>query len=241
MLDIKNLNINYNNKVILKDFSLTIDKGQVCTILGYSGCGKTSILNSIVNSVNYSGKILINNELVDFKNNSIEYVEQNYRLFNFKTLYENIVFGLKLKKIKFDEKKVIGLCENMGIVESLYKYPNKISGGQRQRAALLRSIITNPQLLLLDEPFSALDYLTKENIQKIFLDYVSNNNITCLMITHNIDEAVYLSDKIVILDKNPSVIKAILNNKKKQERDSKEFVEAVATIRKILIKTGENL
>ncbi len=232
MLKIENLNISYNDKKVVEDVSFIADKGKICVFLGFTGAGKTSIFNSIVNLIKYDGTITLNDKKIVNKDITISMSTQHYDLYSFKSVYQNVVLGLKLKKIPIDKEKVNLLLKEFDLYEHRDKFPNQLSGGQKQKVSLLRSIVQDPDLFLLDEPFSALDSFTREYMQKKLLSYLQNRECVTLLITHSIEEALYLGDKIFILSDKPSKIVKVIENQKGQDKTEEDFLKKVIEIRK---------
>ncbi|MFV0519089.1 MAG: ABC transporter ATP-binding protein [Lachnospirales bacterium] len=232
MLKVKNLNITYDNKKIVEDINFNANKGELCVFLGFTGAGKTSIFNSIVNLVEYEGTITFNDEKIVNKDITISMSTQHYDLYNFKTVYQNIVLGLKLKKIEINKEQIFDLLKSFDLYEHRNKFPNQLSGGQKQKVSLLRSIVQEPELFLLDEPFSALDSFTREYMQQKLLKYLEEKKCVTLLITHSIEEALFLGDKIFILSEKPSKIVKIIENEKGKDKTSEDFLKKVIEIRK---------
>ncbi len=233
MLNVKNLCVSYDNVKVIDNINFTVNQGELIVFLGLSGAGKTSIFNAIANLIDYEGEITFNNNTIINKDLNIAMSTQNFDLYNFKTVYQNIVLGLKLKKLPIDKDRIKSLMEEVGLWEHRNKYPEQLSGGQKQRVSLLRSITTNPELFLLDEPFSALDYFTREQMQKALLKYLDNQKCATILITHSIEEALYLGDKIYILGNSPSTITEVFENEKGRNRTDATFIEDTVTIRKL--------
>jgi NitT/TauT family transport system ATP-binding protein len=215
IISIKNLNKCFGEQQILNNISFEVNKQEIIALFGPNGCGKSTILNSI------SGE---NKNEVQKKFNSTElsYVFQNYRdsLFPWKTNYENILFPLKVQK-KNEQvitERINQITEIFDFNE-LQKYPYELSGGQQQIVALMRALITLPKILLIDEPFSALDYKNNLMVRQYILKYYEKYKPTIIIVTHNIEEAVYLANKIIILSKSPTQVKSIIHNPKKYPRD----------------------
>lgn len=196
MIKIKNLYKNFNEKKILENLSLEVNKGDIVTILGRSGSGKTTLLKCIAGFDNeYTGSIKVSKK--------IGYMFQDDLLLNYLNVYNNITLPMKLNKNINKEEFLNNLneySEVFGIKEYLNQDISKLSGGQKQRVAFLRSFLISKDILLLDEPFSKLDDFTKFSIYKWFIDIYLKYNFTCILITHNIDEAILLSNKIYILE-----------------------------------------
>lgn len=206
-LEIKNLKKQYNDTKVFKDINFNVKKGEFVTLLGPSGCGKSTLLRCIagLTSVN-EGKIILDDKditkLTPQKRN-IGMVFQNYALFPNLNVYENVAFGLKIKKEKKKEieKRVKKMLELVELDEFAKKYPSSLSGGQMQRVALARSLITNPNLLLLDEPLSALDAKIRKSLREQIKKIQKSLNLTTIFVTHDQEEALLLSDKIILMQK----------------------------------------
>ncbi len=201
----ENINKYYNNQHVLKDLDLTINKGDFVTLLGPSGCGKSTLLRCLAGLESItSGNILLDDENITFKNprqRNIGMIFQQYSLFPTMTVYQNIAFGLKMKK---ENKKTIdGLVkEALKLVQlegSEKKFPSQLSGGEQQRVALARCIVTKPKVLLLDEPFSAIDAKLRKSLQRRIKDIHKELNMTCVFVTHDQEEAMTMSDVIHLM------------------------------------------
>lgn len=196
-------------KTALEDISLTIEKGEFVSFLGPSGCGKTTLLSIIAGLLQPTdGDIRIEGEVVKKANSSIGYMLQHDYLFPWKTIEENIFIGLKIMKNESVEAKqnAIKLLEEIGLHGVEKAYPRQLSGGMRQRVALVRTLATSPKLLLLDEPFSALDFQTKLKLEDLVYQILKEYKKTALLVTHDIGEAIAMSDRIFLLSTNPGKI-----------------------------------
>lgn len=209
VLEIKNISKKYqalNGEVeALKNVCFTISEGEFVSLIGPSGCGKSTILSIIAGLEKASsGKIQIDGEL--------GYMLQKDSLLEWRTIYQNAIFGLETRHIKTKENQayVIELLKKYHLYEFKDKYPNQLSGGMRQRAALIRTLAIKPKILLLDEAFSALDYQTRIMVTKDIYDILKNEQITALMVTHDISEAISMSDRVIILSNRPASVKDIL-------------------------------
>ena len=213
MIKINNLSVKYGNTEALKGFSLDLDKGEIYSLIGPSGCGKTTLLRVLCGiQKEYTGEIIHNGSNIKKEPLSVGYVPQSFGLLNWKTVEENIYLPYKLDKSKtlnIEESNYI--LETLKISDLLKRYPAEISGGQKQRVALARAFISQPTLLLMDEPFSALDTFTSIATQNLFLELWSKYKITTLFITHNIHESVSLGKQIVLMsnDRDKNKIKFI--------------------------------
>lgn len=228
-----------DNKQILKDINISVKDKETISILGVSGVGKTTLFNIIAGLISPSkGKILLNGKDITSKKAQISYMLQKDLLLPFRTVYENIALPLEIKgeDKHIIKEKIMSLVKDFGLEDILNSYPISISGGQRQRVALLRTYMFSSEVVLLDEPFSALDYFTKRGIYKWFNDLKKKLSLTSLIITHDIDEAMLLSDKIYIIKNRPGTITNIIELPKNKDLLSKEFIELKQKILKILIE-----
>lgn len=228
-LEIENLCIEFENKIIVKDINLKVNKGELVSIVGVSGTGKSTIFNAVAGLISPKyGNIYLNKENIVNKKGKVSYMLQKDLLLPFRTTIDNIALPLLIKGVNKEKayKKINNYIDKFGLKNQEFKYPNKLSGGQRQRAALLRTYMFSSDMILLDEPFSALDFITKKNIHKWYMDIRKELNLTTLLITHDIDEAIYLSDKIYILASNgeySTLSKEIEINIENRDNTSPEF------------------
>lgn len=231
ILDIKNLKKIYHNEsgetLAIKDFSFELYDGEFIAIVGPSGCGKSTILSVLCGLEDKSdGEIKFANE-----KSKIGYMLQQDSLFEWLTILDNCLIGLKIQNQLTEENKqyVIHLLETYGLKDFMYKYPNDLSGGMRQRVALIRTLATKPDILLLDEPFSALDYQSRLAVSDDVYRIIKSEKKSAIMVTHDIAEAISIADRIIVLTKRPCVVKKIykieLTDKKTpiENRKAKEF------------------
>jgi NitT/TauT family transport system ATP-binding protein len=198
----------------LKNITFSVDKGDFISIVGPSGCGKSTLLNIIAGLVPpSSGKISIKYEEDKESSVAMGYMFQKDHLFEWLSVWNNVLLGLKIKnKITNSNKSNLEkLLKNYNLWEFRNHMPSQLSGGMRQRVALIRTLALNPQVLLLDEPFSALDYQSRLKASDEIYKIIKNENKTALMVTHDISEAVSMSNKIIVLSKRPAYIKEILD------------------------------
>ncbi|HLR21481.1 MAG TPA: ABC transporter ATP-binding protein [Tissierellaceae bacterium] len=198
----------------LKDINLNVYNDEIISIVGPSGCGKSTLLSIISGLVKpSSGDVQIKGEKIDGPLNNIGYMFQNDQLFEWRNILDNVILGLEIQK-RLDENKIEDAKEmliNYGLEDFMYSYPYQLSGGMRQRVALIRTLLLKPDLLLLDEPFSALDYQTRLAISDEIGLILKKEKKTAIMVTHDIAEAISMSDRIVILSNRPGTIKEIIN------------------------------
>lgn len=203
-VELKNINKSFGDFKASNDVSFGIEKGKLVGLLGSSGSGKTTILRMIAGlETPDSGEIYIDGKLVNnipAGKRGIGFVFQNYALFKYMTVYDNIAFGLEVQKKSKAEikKRVLELIELVGLKGMEKRYPSQLSGGQRQRVAFARALAPNPQLLLLDEPFSALDAKVRAEIRSWLRNMIDNLGITSIFVTHDQDEAIEVAHEIII-------------------------------------------
>ena len=216
LLKIENISKMYQAKngeiEALKDINFTVDNGEFVSIIGPSGCGKSTLLSIIAGlEEKTSGKLYIDGEESNGITSKIGYMLQKDSLLEWRGIYKNVIFGLEIKKINTPEnrKYVEELLKKYHLYEFKDKYPSQLSGGMRQRVALIRTLAIRPKILLLDEAFSAIDYQTRLMVTKDIYNIIKNENVTTLMVTHDISEAISMSDRIVVLSERPATVKTI--------------------------------
>ena len=208
ILEVKNICKTYqaeNGEIeALKDINFSVKQGEYISIIGPSGCGKSTLLSIIAGLENKtSGEIYVNGK--------IGYMLQKDNLLEWRTIYKNVLLGLEIQKSLTSENKeyVVELLKKYGLYEFKDKYPRQLSGGMRQRVALIRTLAIRPKVLLLDEAFSALDYQTRLMVTEDIYKILKNENITALMVTHDISEAISMSDRVIVLTHRPATVKKI--------------------------------
>lgn len=233
MLEIKNLSVAYDGLAVLSELNLQVASGEICTIVGPSGCGKSTLLKAVAGLLDgFEGDILFNGEPLTSRQHRMGYVPQSDGLLPWKTVEQNITLALQIKQLPLekDGKSVVqSALERIGLSAHKRKFPGALSGGQRQRVAIARAFVLAPDVLLMDEPFSALDGVTKEAMQQFFLDIWQDLAGATLFITHDIEEAVFLGQKIVVM--LPGMDIQILESPG-ETRASEAFVQTCAQIRK---------
>ena len=247
LLEIENLKLIYHSKQgeneALKNVSFKVDEGELVSIVGPSGCGKTTILSIIAGLLKASdGKILIDGNEFSGVNKQVGYMFQKDNLFDWRTIWQNVCIGLEISKTNTQEnqQKVMSLLEKYGLSDFKDSRPRQLSGGMRQRVALIRTLAMNPKLLLLDEPFSALDYQTRLLVGEDVWNIIKQEKQTAVLVTHDISEAISLSDRVIILSQRPSVVKQIVNIPFNDEsplkrRENKNFSEVFDKVWKELV------
>ena len=213
-LKIINLSKIYHDKngetLAIDNVSFNVLEKEIISIVGPSGCGKSTLLSILVGLIEKSsGDIIFNNNI------KFGYMLQTDSLYPWRTIFDNCLLGLEITKQKNKEniKKVEYLLKKYGLYDFKDKYPNSLSGGMRQRVALIRTLVLNPDILLLDEPFSALDYQTRLNLSNDLYKIIKEEGKTVVLITHDIAEAISISNRIIVLTKRPATIKNIYDIK----------------------------
>ena len=206
MLNITNLSADYGGKPALQDINLTLDSGELLVVLGPSGCGKTTLLNLIAGFVPYQhGTIQLEGKKVEGPGAERGVVFQNEGLLPWRNVQENVAFGLQLAGINREQRleTARAMLKKVGLEGAEKRYIWQLSGGQRQRVGIARALAANPQLLLLDEPFGALDAFTREQMQTLLLRLWHETGKQVLLITHDIEEAVFMATELVLLSPGP--------------------------------------
>lgn len=236
-IEIKNINKSFHTRgsdheiKVLDNVNLNIKDGEFVCLLGPSGCGKTTLLRLIAGlDQPTTGEVIADGELVNNPSRDRAVIFQQYSLFPWLTVLENVLFGLNLKKDSNKEENIKAAeryLENVGLIDFKDSYPYELSGGMKQRVAIIRSLLNHSPILLMDEPFSALDMQNRHMLQEQLIGVWKRFNNTIVFVTHDVDEAVYLADKIVVMDKNPGKIREVfeVNMPRLRKRESKEFIE----------------
>ena len=241
-LQIRSIYKSFGSKAVLKGIDVDVKHGEFVTLLGPSGCGKTTLLRIIGGFEKAdSGEVLLNGQVISNRSPSkrpINTVFQNYALFPHLNIFGNVAFGLKSQKVPKDEieRRVNAMLELVNIADLAKEMPSTLSGGQKQRAALARALVNEPEILLLDEPLGALDAFTRMHIQDELLDIKNTQKTSVLMITHDIDEAVYLSDYVIVMTPRPGRVAQIIEvgMEHPRNRSDEKFVKRRNEILEIL-------
>jgi NitT/TauT family transport system ATP-binding protein len=216
ILEVRNLSKKYqgeNDEILAIDgINFYVEKGEFVSVIGPSGCGKSTLLSLIAGLENKTiGEIYIEGERQENISENVGYMLQRDCLLEWKNILDNTLFGLDVRgELNAETKEyVMNLLRKYEIIDFINKYPSELSGGMRQRVALIRTLAIKPKILLLDEAFSALDYQTRINVTNDIYRILKNESITALMVTHDISEAISMSDRIIVLSKRPGKIKSI--------------------------------
>ena len=212
-VSVKNITKNYGTVEALRDMSLEFPRGQLTSLLGPSGCGKTTLLKIIAGLLEpTSGEVLVNGKTVTDPGPDRAFVFQDFALLPWATVLKNVAFGLQMRGVAASEREDIAAkyIKDVGLAGFEQSYPHELSGGMRQRVGLARALSVDADVLLMDEPFSAVDEQTRRKFQEDLLNLVQHENKTFIFVTHSIEEAVYVSDQIAILLPRPSRVSEII-------------------------------
>jgi NitT/TauT family transport system ATP-binding protein len=243
-LAISNACVQYGSLEVLRDVNLTVDDREIVTIIGPSGCGKTTLLRSAAGLVRLTqGEIRIDGEAVDRPMAGVTMVFQQFALFPWKTLSGNIAYGLRLRRLAKAEvgRRVEDAIRLVGLSGFERSYPHQLSGGMQQRAGLARALVMEPRLLLMDEPFSAVDAQTREQLQFELLRIWDARPTSLLFVTHAIEEAVLMGDRVVVLAGRPARVHEVFSIDLPRPRDraitgSDDFVRARNSVWRALVE-----
>jgi NitT/TauT family transport system ATP-binding protein len=228
-------------KTVLRGIDFELSFRDSLAIVGPSGCGKTTLILTVAGLLEATaGSVFFQDIAITGPNQDIALVLQEYGLFPWKTVAANITIGAKIQKIVVSGKRLDALKKELDIEGLDHLYPAQLSGGQRQRVALARALLTNPLLLLLDEPFAAIDTVTRERLQNQLLQAFKQRQFSFIIVTHNIEEAVFLGRKIIVLANDASSIKTIIDNPAMGDidyRNRAQFFELSTALRKVLEET----
>ena len=234
-IELRNISLQYesaeNSVTALQDVSFGVEAAEFLCVVGQSGCGKTTMLNIVAGFLKPTqGEILISGKTVTGKGLDRGIVFQDFaQLFPWRTAQRNIEFGLEMKGIAKEERAEIALrfLRLVNLEKFARSYPHELSGGMQQRVAIARALAYNPAVLLMDEPFAALDALTREEMQRFLVDVWRETKKTVVYVTHNVAEAVYLADRVIVFSPHPGTVKAQVKITLPRPRDtlSVEFLE----------------
>ncbi|MBF2026885.1 MAG: ABC transporter ATP-binding protein [Oscillatoriales cyanobacterium C42_A2020_001] len=217
-VEVENLSVSFRRKgqciQVLDGIDFKVHPGEFICLLGPSGCGKSTVLNAIAGFVKPSGgHVFVDKRHVDTPGADRGFVFQQYSLLPWKTTFQNVEFGLKIRGISKTKRSEIvnDYLNRVGLYKHRHSYPHQLSGGMQQRASIIRALVNSPSVLLMDEPFAALDAQTRHMMQELLLSIWSDLKTTVIFVTHDIEEAIFLSDKIFVMGVNPGRIKAVLD------------------------------
>lgn len=228
-IEVKEVSVNYGQQEALQDISLGIEKGEFVCLLGPSGCGKSTLLNTMAGFIQPSkGSVTIDGKEVEKPSSKYVTIFQNYGLLPWRNVEKNIALGLETShKSKAEVKEIVKkYIDLVGLNGFEKKKPAELSGGMQQRVSIARGLAVDPEILFMDEPFGALDAITRMKLQDDILDICHRTKKTIVFVTHDIEEAIFLSNRVVIMDANPGTIKAIIQISlgKNRDRTSEDFL-----------------
>ena len=229
-VQVSHLTKKFGSLLVLDNISFQVDDGEFLCIVGPTGCGKTTFLNSLTKLYDVTdGEMLIDNEPINLQKHNVAYIFQEYSTMPWLDIEENIAYGLKIKGIPQEEmrSRVDEVIRTVGLEEFRHYYPRQMSASMLQRVVIARAFATKPELLLMDEPYGQLDLMLKYKLEDELLKLWKKIHTTVIFITHNIEEAVYLSDKIMVLSNKPTKIKTVIENRLPRPRKvtDREFIE----------------
>jgi ABC-type nitrate/sulfonate/bicarbonate transport system ATPase subunit len=247
MIQIKNISVFYESKEkvkALESVSFKAESDDICAIIGPSGCGKTTLLNVLSGIIKkYEGEVLIDKEELNPHIHKIGLIPQNFGLLPWKTVKENCLLPFKIRGEKISSEtieKMNIMMKRLNINGLENRFPRELSGGQRQRVSIVRSFLMKPDLLLMDEAFSALDAIIRDEAQELFLDIWNENKMTTFFVTHSIDEALYMGKKIIVMSNTPGEIIEVIDNtlfNNKNYKEDKDYSRSFSHI-KNMVKRG---
>ena len=245
ILKVKNITKSFDNEEIIRDISLELHEGEIVSLLGVSGGGKTTLFNIIAGlSVPDEGEVFLGDENITGKPGQISYMLQKDLLLPYRTIVDNVALPLIIRGMDKNKarEKASGYFAEFGLEGTEVKYPSQLSGGMRQRAALLRTYLFSEKVALLDEPFSALDMLTKGTIHEWYLEVMEKIKLSTLFVTHDIDEAILLSDRIYLLTGKPGQItkEIVIREPKPRAKDFNVTEAFMSYKREIIEHLGKN-
>lgn len=222
----KSFNVDGSSVPVLQNINFDFTEQEFTIIVGSSGCGKSTLLRIISGFIkDYTGSVILNGKTVEGPGRDRGFVFQESSLMPWLTVRKNVMFGLD--KSKDREKLIYDYLKLVGLYDFINAYPSQLSGGMKQRCAIARALINQPEILLLDEPFGALDAMTKILLQDELIKIKHNSKTTFIMVTHDIEEAIYLADKIIVMTPRPGTIREVVpvDIKRPRDRSSPDFVE----------------
>jgi NitT/TauT family transport system ATP-binding protein len=242
IVEVKKLGFSFGNAPIIKDISFDSENDEFVSIIGPSGCGKSTLLRIIAGLIEPTkGSVFYNGKAIRGPSEGLSFVFQDFALLPWLTNLENVELGFSNQNASEHKKDnaAMQMLDSFGLTGSEDSYPNTLSGGMKQRVGIARALVSNPKVLLMDEPFSSIDELTAEVLRKDVLHMLKGKNTSVksvIMVTHNVEEAVELSDKIIVLSDKPSKVTAIRKIKMKRPRNRREssFQDAIDLIYKDL-------
>ncbi|MBN1932469.1 MAG: ABC transporter ATP-binding protein [Desulfobacterales bacterium] len=231
---------NAGTLAVLDNVSFSLEDGESMAVIGPSGCGKTTLLYILAGLISYArGTVMIKGDPLKGPLRNTAFILQDFGLLPWKTVRQNVCLGMKLRGVSKEKERIIcdSLLETMGLSQYRDCYPARLSGGEKQRIAIARALALKPDILLMDEPFSSLDTFTTETLQDTLLEIKAVHHLTMIIVTHSIEEAVFLGDKIMVMSQRPAHVKAIVPNSQagySSYRSDEMFFAACRKVRKVV-------
>ncbi len=232
----------FSGNTVLSDISFVLKQGMSLSVIGPSGCGKTTLLYIISGlTPPSSGRVLIDGREVRGTESRTAFILQDYGLLPWKSVLHNVELGMKIRGVPSEERResAIRILSDLGIASHIERYPANLSGGEKQRVAIARALAAGTEILLMDEPFSSLDTLTRERLQYTMSDLQRDLGLTMITVTHSIEEAVFLGDEIMVMTTGPGSANRIIKNRDRRVREfrnSESFFNTCSTIRRSIEK-----
>ncbi|HOK03211.1 MAG TPA: ABC transporter ATP-binding protein [Spirochaetota bacterium] len=242
IIKVHSLSKKFSGINVLENINFAIKKGESLSIIGPSGCGKTTLLYIIGGLLRPdAGQVLINGREVKGAKDDVAFILQDYGLLPWKTVRENVELGLKIKGVEKTTRDALSLraLQELNIEKLSLRFPSNLSGGEKQRVAIARALVSSPEILLMDEPFSSLDTLTREKLQNTIKTIQIEKKLTMVIVTHSIEEGVFLGDKIIIMNSHPGRVEVMIENKNRRSLDfrgSQHFYKICNKVRGIIEK-----
>lgn len=215
-IELRNVSLSYftskSETKALRDIHLSVKSGEFVSLVGPSGCGKSTLLSLISGMIKpIKGEVLLFGEALHNASNRVGYMLQHDYLFEWRDILSNVMIGAEIRRmdLKQAKQKALRLLDHYGLAEFAYYNPNQLSGGMRQRVALIRTLMTDPDILLLDEPFSSIDYQARLSLQDEFSSIIRDQGKTAVLVTHDISEAITMADRVCVMSPRPSTITTI--------------------------------
>ncbi|KXG42955.1 ABC transporter ATP-binding protein [Tepidibacillus infernus] len=229
-IKLENVSKSFGDLKVLSNVNFSVESGEFVAIVGPSGCGKSTALRMIAGLEKpTTGKVMANEQIIDQPDPERTLIFQEHALFPWRTVGENVEFGLELANVAKEEReaRIQAILIKVGLTDFKDYYPGQLSGGMRQRASIARALVMDPDVLLLDEPYGALDAITKLKMQNELMNLWLGSQKTMILITHDIDEAIYLADKIFVMSPRPGYIKdmIIVDLPRPRNRNGTEFIK----------------
>ncbi len=242
VISVESVTKSFSGSTVLSDISFVLKQGMSLSVIGPSGCGKTTLLYIIAGLTHPSaGRVLIDGKMVSGADSRTAFILQDYGLLPWKSVLDNVELGMRIRGISPSDRRdsATRIISDLGIASHMKRFPANLSGGEKQRVAIARALASGPEILLMDEPFSSLDTLTRERLQHTLRDLQTERGLTMITVTHSIEEAAFLGDSILVMTPGPGRISKMIKNSGRRDRDfrnSEAFFKTCSTIRRSIEK-----